>query len=284
MGHMNVRHYLARANDGLAALLASWGYGPRALSERGLMLRARDQHVRFSCELRPGTGYAIHAGVLGDRAPISTFEELRTVQDEVSATIVSELALHDSSTGDPVAWPAGLLESARSARCELPPYAAVRGVTESPTRARPTLERALALGMSPGYLGLVQAEDCDALGVMREATCLGRIADGIAHFFRALYHDSGRPDGVGGAALEYRFVFHAWPRLSDVIEIRSALSALGPKTLQITHHLFDRSSGSCFASAQAVVVWFDLKARRALAIPETVRAVLQTRIIEGLTL
>lgn len=137
--------------------------------------------------------------------------------------------------------------------------------------------------MLPGYLGPVRPEDCDAAGVMREAACMARISDGISHFFRAL-HGGTRPEGIGGAALEYRFVFHSWPRLSDVIEVRSALSALGPKTLQVTHYLFDLETSQCVAASQAVVVWFDLTARKAVAVPDDVRAQLLSQLIPGLPL
>src|SRR5688572_32068165 len=89
MGHMNVRHYFGRANDGLAVLLLQLGFAPRNWMERGLAVRARDQHVRFSRELRPGIGFAIQAGVVSSRPKLITYEEMRTVQDEVSATIVT---------------------------------------------------------------------------------------------------------------------------------------------------------------------------------------------------
>lgn len=282
MGHMNVRHYFGRANDGLSVLSLQLGLSPRALAERGLMLRARDQHLRFSRELRPGAGFSLHAGVVEERAAqLTTYEELRTVRDEVSATVVSECVLLDVKTGEPAPWPATLLEAARGARCSVPAYAAARGVVARAGRGRITRERALAIGMLPGYLGPVRPEDCDAQGVLLEAACMGRISDGISHFFRGL-HGGTRPEGIGGAALEYRFVFHAWPRLSDVIEVRSALSGLGPKALQVTHYLFDLESSQCFAASQAVVVWFDLSARKAVAIPEEVRAALQAQVITDL--
>jgi acyl-CoA thioester hydrolase len=283
MGHMNVRHYFGRASDGLSVLLLQLGLSPRRLHEQGLGLRARDQHLRFSRELLPGAGFTVHGGIVDESATqLTTYEELRTLQDEVSATVVSECQLIELASGEPVDWPSSVLGAAPRARCTVPPYAAARGVVAHASRTRIGRDEALALGMLPGYLGPVLAQDCDARGVMREFACMGRISDGIAHFFRAV--DGMRPQGVGGAALEYRFVFHAWPRVSDVIEVRSGLSALGPKTMQVTHYLFDAASGECFAGSQAVVVWFDLKARRAVTIPEDVQTRLRTRVIPGLSL
>jgi acyl-CoA thioester hydrolase len=284
MGHMNVRHYFGRANEGLSVLCLQLGLSPRELQERGLMLRARDQHIRFSKELRPGAGYAMRAGGLGHTGEVlRTYEELRTVSDDLSATIVTELCLIERGSQNPVQWPAKLLDGFAKLECELPSYAAPRGVVPQPVRARPTRGDAIGRGMFAGYLGPVTAVDCDAEGTMRESACIGRIADGIAHFFVKL-QGGGRPEGIGGAALEYRFVFHAWPRLSDVIEVRSALSAVNNKAMQVTHYMFDVASGECFASSQAVVVWFDLQARKAIAFPEDVRAHLLSKTLEGLTL
>jgi len=138
-------------------------------------------------------------------------------------------------------------------------------------------------GQALAKIRLPVAPRLDADGVMRESACIGRIADGIAHFFTKL-QGGGRPEGIGGAALEYRFVFHSWPRLSDVIEVRSALSALNNKAMQVTHYMFDVASSECFASSQAVVVWFDLVARKAIAFPDDVRPFQKERVIEGLVI
>jgi acyl-CoA thioester hydrolase len=281
---MNVRHYFGRANEGLSVLCLQLGLSPRALQEQGLLLRARDQHIRFSKELRPGAGYVIRAGGIDHTADaLTTYQELRTVSDEVSATVVTELGLLERGSRKAVAWPANVREGLGQLSCELPSYAAPRGVVARASRARPTRAEAIERGMLPGYLGPVTATDCDAEGVMRESACIGRIADGIAHFFTRL-QSGGRPEGVGGAALEYRFVFHAWPKLSDVIEVRSALSALNNKAMQVTHYMFDVASSECFASSQAVVVWFDLVARKAMAFPDDIRPQLQARVIEGLSI
>ena len=100
----------------------------------------------------------------------------------------------------------------------------------------------MARGMLPGFLGTVTREDCDEHGRMLEVACMGRISDGISHFWLPL-QTGPRPAGVGGAALEYRLVFHTWPRLSDVIEVRSALSSLSNKVLSLTHYVFDVATG-----------------------------------------
>ena len=284
MGHMNVRHYFGRANEGLSPLWLALGLSPRDLQSRGLSVRARDQHIRFHKELRPGAGFSVNAGVLA-RSPelLTTYQELSALSGQVSATIVTQAQLIQQDTGSPVAWPADVVERAAEHECVLPPYAAPRGVAAQASRARITREQAVALGMLPGFLGMLTRDDCDEHGRMLEVACMGRISDGISHFWLPL-QTGPRPAGVGGAALEYRLVFHSWPRLSDVIEVRSALSALSNKVLSITHYVFDVATGECVASGQAAVVWFDLEARKAAELPADVRAQLAGRVIADLPL
>lgn len=284
MGHLNVRHYFGRANEGLSTLWLELGLAPRELQARGLCVRARDQHIRFHRELRPGAGFTMRAGVVA-HAPevLTTYEELNTQTGQVSATIVTQAQLIEEASGAVVPWPAELLARAAQLACDLPPYAAARGVAAHATRARIGREQALARGMLPGFLGSVTRDDCDAHGRMLEVACMGRISDGISHFWQPL-QTGPRPAGVGGAALEYRLVFHAWPRLSDVIEVRSALSAISNKVMCLTHYVFDVASGECVASGQAAVVWFDLEARKATELPADVREQLAGRVIADLPL
>jgi acyl-CoA thioester hydrolase len=131
------------------------------------------------------------------------------------------------------------------------------------------------------FLGPVRAEECDPNGLMRESGMMAKVADGMSHFFLAL-RDRQRAEGIGGAALEYRFVFRKWPQLGDFVEVRSGLKGLGAKTMQICHFIFDVETGECLASAEAVAVSFDLRTRKSIAIPADQRAALQQHVIAGL--
>ena len=90
MGHLNVRHYFGRANHGLVMLALSLGLTPSRMREQRLALRARDQHVRFMRELRPGVYYTMRAGVIGaSRDRLHIYEEMRFVhKDEAAASMI----------------------------------------------------------------------------------------------------------------------------------------------------------------------------------------------------
>jgi acyl-CoA thioester hydrolase len=284
MGHLNVRHYFARAYEGLAMLALQCGHSPGLLREGGLSLRARDQHVRFHRELRPGTPYVVSAGVLNaSEERLQVFEEIRfATEPTLAATIVSDIVLASTRSAEPVRLSSEFVARARELTMELPEYGAPRGIPRDPPRSPPPRDEGIGRGLTGAYLGPVVREDCDEHGRMLESAFMARVADGIGHFFRTL-RAGLRPDGIGGAALEYRYVFYRRPRLGDVIEVRSGLKGLGNKTLHICHWIFDVETGACLATSEAVVVSFDLTARKAVAIPDDARAIMQTRIIEGLS-
>ncbi|HET6334678.1 MAG TPA: thioesterase family protein [Polyangiales bacterium] len=283
MGHLNVRHYFGRANEGLALLLAELGLGPSRLRQEGLAVRALDQHVRFQREMRPGTAYCVRAGVVSATSDVlHTYQEIDVrPQAELSATFLSDLGLYQASTGIRRPFPAQLAALSDSIQAEVPPHGAARGITRDQPRAPMTRTEAIERGLVGAFLGPVRAEECDPNGLMRESGMMAKVADGMSHFFLAL-RERPRADGVGGAALEYRFVFRKWPRLGDFVEVRSGLKGLGAKTYQICHFIFDVESGECLASSEAVTVSFDLTTRKAMEIPPDFRASLEQQVIPGL--
>lgn len=283
MGHLNVRHYLGRANDGVALLLAELGLGPARLRKDGAVLRAVDQHVRFVRELRPGSAYVVRAGVVAAASDVlRSYQEL-SIQpsDDLSASMRTETALIDRESGARRDLSALLTTRSLPMLAQIPPHGEARGIVRDAPQPPPTREQAIARGLCGAFLGPVQPEDCDAHGLMRESGMMARVSDGMAHFFISL-RDSPRPQGLGGAALEYRFVFRAWPRLGDFLEVRSGLKSVGKKTSNISHYIFDVESGACVATAEAVSVTFDLTTRKSVEIPDDVRAMMQQHVIAGL--
>jgi len=272
MGHLNVRHYFARATEGFAMLGLHMGLAPSQLREREQLLRAREQHIRFIRELRPNAYYTVRAGIVqASRNALQVYEELRLVHDDtLAASMLSEVMLVHGPSGDVIAFDDAQLARARTLTVEVPEEGGPRGIARQPPRQPPMREEALQLGMVGAYLSPVKPEDCDAHGMMMESAFMARVSDGIGHYFQAIR--GPRAKGVGGAALEYRFVFHARPRLGDIIEVRSALKALGNKTNHICHWIFDVERGRCVATSEAIAVSFDLTARKAIPISDEDRA------------
>lgn len=269
MGHMNVRHYVARVTDALAWLLLEAGLPP---SRAGFAVR--DQHIRFLREMSPGTPFTIAGGVL-EAGPegLRCFAEIRnTATDAPAATFVTDLAA-----------PIGSL-SLDALRVALPDHAVPRGLTFAPPRALPDRAAALALGLAEGYRGAVRAHECDAAGVMRPDGVIARVWDGVPNLRNRGTGVGVKEEGMGSAALEYRVAYLRPLRAGQLVTVCSGLRALGEKTTTWTHLLHDGETGAPVAAAEAVGVAFDLAARRAVPIPPARRAALEAMLVPGLGL
>jgi len=227
----------------------------------------------------------VRAGVVSATPELlRTYQELGIrPQNELSAAVQSESALIELTTGSHLKFPDRLQTLSQPIRSDIPPHGEARGIVREQPRPPITRTQAIDRGLIGAYLGPVQAEDCDAHGLMRESGMMAKVSDGMSHFFIAL-RDHPRPKDLGGAALEYRFVFRKWPRLGDFLEVRSGLKAMGKKTSNFCHFIFDVESGECVASAEAVSVSFDLTTRKSVEIPEDLRAAMQHHVIANLAI
>lgn len=289
MGHMNVRFYIAKATEALASLGAALGLGPAQMRARGCGLIAVDHHIRFLREMRAGAPLSVHIGVLAaDAGALRVLHEVRNdASGEVSATLVAEVAYLDLGRRTRLPLPAALRERAAAMIVPLPDHAKPRGLSDGPPRPAPTLRDAERLGLSEIYRGVVDPRDCDPFGRMAGWSFIARISDGIVHLRGTLGVEDGE-NGEGGprlgsAALEYRLVFRAWPQAGDIITTRSGVRALGTKTNTYGHWLFNLETGDCIATAATVATGLDLVARKAVPLPDAVRAALQRRLVPEVT-
>ena len=272
MGHMNVRHYVARAADALDWLLLEAGLPP----SRG-RLAVMDQHLRFLREMSPGTPFVIRGGILrvsGDR--LRTVVEIRNnATDAPAATLVTDLG----------AWGAPLPAlAAEPLMVAMPDHAGPRGLGFDPPLALPDRAAAQAMGLAEGYRGAIRPHECDTDGVMRPDVVIARIWDGVPNLRNRGTGLGIREEGMGSAALEYRVAQFRPLRAGQLLTVCSGLKALGEKTTTWTHLVHDGESGEIVAAAEAVGIAFDLKARRAVAIPPERRAALEALLVPGLGL
>lgn len=286
MGHMNVQHYVARATESLSALAIAMGVGPRILYDRGLRLVPVDHHIRFLAELRPGTPFTLAGGFLGMAGDaLDLYQEMRhTGSGKVAATFRTQAAFVDSATRSRLPLPTDLPFRLDPVRATLPEFGAPRGVALDPPRAQPTSDDADRLGLLLTQQSPVTTAECDIDGFMQIRAFMGRVSDAIPNLLALTQRADRSADGkIGGAALEYRFVYHAMPREGDVLALRSGIKAMGGKTFTWVHWLIDVETGRAVATAEAVAVSFDLVARKAIDIQPEVRQAMEPFLVPGLT-
>jgi acyl-CoA thioester hydrolase len=285
MGHLNVQHYVARASESLAALMLPLGLGPSECRALDAELVATDHHIRFLREMRPGAPFTFFGGVIeasGER--LRLYQEMRhTLTGAVAASIVTEAALVDAELRGRLPLPDGLETRAAALKVELPEHAQPKGLALTPPRPRPTWEEADRLGLVLTQQGALGPQDCDRRGFMVTRAVMGRISDAIPNMIVKIRGVDRSAENTGGAALEYRLVYHATPREGDVLALRSGIKAIGSKTFCWVHWLFDRESGLAVATAEAVAVAFDLATRKSIALDEEMRRKLERHLVPELS-
>ena len=285
MGHMNVQFYVAKADEGMAALALALGLGHRVQQENGAALVAREHHIRFHRELRPGAPFALRGGVLRALTEgVELYEEMSNIAGgELSATFFTRAEWCDQTTRGGLPLPVAAIAKAAAISIDLPLHGAPRGLEMMPPRPAPILNDAERLGMVTTYRGAVLSEHCDRAGFMTPRHYMGRVSDAIPNLIAQTDGTDRSTSSTGGAALEYRFVYREPAREGDVLVLKSGLKSVGAKTYVWCHWLFDAESGSSVATAEAVAIALDLTTRKAIDIPPAMRTGLEKLVIPGLT-
>jgi len=289
MGHMNVRFYLARASEGLAGLARVLGQPHAAAPHAASTLIVREHHVRFLREARAGAPLHMSAGVveLGEAGATVLFSLTHSLSGEPCAAFLTRLEHASAVEGRAFSWPERARAAAERLRVQVPEHARPRGLTSGPIGAGASMEAADRLVLTCISRGVLGPDDCDVFGRMRPDQFAGRISDGIPVLLAPVReivaaNAPEHPARVGGAVLEYRIVYLASARVGDHFEVRSGFTRFGEKTEQVTHWMLDPVGGGAWAVGQAVVINFDLDARRAIPITAAAHAALQPLVKPGL--
>lgn len=286
MGHLNVGFYVAKAMEALAGLAAELGM-PRAFAPTAdATLIVREQHIRFLREARPGTPMTMTGGVveMGD-CEARLLLLMRHPTGELAAsfqTLVAHSTPHDARV---FPWPERVRGRAEALTVEVPERAARRSIGLHAVETQASLARAEALGLKHTGLGAVSVADCDAFGRMRTEGFMHRLSDGVPHVF--VGRRPGNAEGetkIGGAALEYRLIHHAWPRAGDRLALRSGSAGGDARFRRLVHWLLDPESGRPWGSAEAIAVSFDLATRRIITLDDEELARVEADAVPGLGL
>lgn len=291
MGHMNVRHYVVRAQEGLIGMAAELGL-PHAFSPHAnATLLIKEQHIRFLREAHAGAPLYMLGGVIEMSETEARILQLliHPASGELAATFQTTVVHATPRDGQPFPWPKVARERAEALKVEVPERAQARSIDLSPFTPTASLAQADALRLSRIGLGGLLPSDCDVFGRMRTEQFIGRVSDGIGTFihpFRdvVVEHADHKPQRMGGAVLEYRIVHLAWPRAGDRIEIRSGLLGTDARTMRVVHWMLDPATGEPWGTSEAVAITFDLDARKVVPVTEAARAALSAHEVKGLAL
>jgi acyl-CoA thioester hydrolase len=285
MGHMNVRFYVAKAMEGLVAFAAELGLSGFFASGAERTLIIREHHIRFLREAKPHaplymTGSVADIG--GHKAKLLLM--LRHATGELAASFLTDVEHIAADMEEPIPWPDHVKIKAQKLMAAIPPEATPRTLNIDPVKIAAHSVRADELSLERALLAPVGVQDCDVHGRMRAEFAIGRISDSMPHSIRTSSPEvsSSATDRNGGAAIEYRLIYQRWPKVGDLIEIRSGLAGADARVRRQVHWLLNPRDGKPWASAQAAFVAVDRVTRKLTPLSDDQLAIVQQQVTEGL--
>ena len=288
LGHMNVRHYLARMEEANRVLLGRLGLDAEALA--GRFLRRTDTYTRFRREQFEGARLHASGGMLAcdDDGMRSYVEIANPDTGDVAATFIVTTCVVDSETRDVV--PLQLPETAPEV-VEIPEFARPRSLSLGPVNTEVSLAELEARipsveggGMSSGRrAAVIENSDVDETGWLREDIELMFLP------FVKMAREAGVPPGppayetadgrrIGWAVMETRTWSFGQPRLGDRLTYFSADLTLEEKSRTSRRWVLDQRTGKLLGMHDMVGICLDLGDRRAVPWPDDLREEIEPQL------
>ncbi len=116
---------------------------------------------------------------------------------------------------------------------------------------------------------------CDIMGHMTTRFYMAMFDDASYHFLNHLFgwNSAQSPDGrFGWVDVRHLINYEAEVDVGDLLDVRAELVKVGGKSMTIAYEMINLGSGDVAARLEGIVVLFDLEERRAVTIPDDLRA------------
>ena len=286
LGHLNVRFYLARVDRANRVLLDALGLGPLVLEVRGAALRRVDTYCKFRREQFEGAVLSVHGGVLNATgSQVRGYFEIRNAaRDEIAATFVTGTVMADRTSRQPFELSASVLQVNEQYGVQIPAYAQPRSLSLEPPRLdvpfQELMDRigeSVEFGMTGQREGMIEASDCGLDGLLRDDVELmfvmfrKQMEQLDAKAFGPPIQRTDEGHRFAWAMLETRNIEVARPRAGDAVVWIGADVGIAEKSRQSRRWAFVKDTGQLLSIHDSVGIAMDLDARRAIAIPRSVR-------------
>ncbi len=271
-GHLNVQFYPDRFGDAALHALAALGLDRAG---RATMALAQE-HLTFQRELRASDSISVHTGVLAvDATGVILLHELvESAGQHIAATSTQRIEIAGGTLPDAVR------AKAEAVLVDLPQHARPRSVGQS---APPDFHLD-----GPGTEPLVEIRRCvvhpnelDADGRIRPRFLMGHFSDGAGHLWEAMGLPRGQmvDRGFGSVVVEMLMMPRRAIPAGTLLVVRSGVRSIAGKITNVTHFMFDAETREVVVVCEATALLMDLETRRAVALPDDIRAHTEKHLI-----
>ncbi|MDO8838961.1 MAG: thioesterase family protein [Parvibaculum sp.] len=276
MGHMNIQHYISKSSDSSYNLRVALGLAALDQPQSGLGYVALEHHIRFHRELRTSDLVTIRSGIVELRdKTMRIYQEMREVLDDrLAATYVVDTGCLDLATRRLTAWPGETRRRAEAMKTALPPEALPRALPPEALSRDVSLARADADGMVETNRSVVNTWECDTNNHMNARFFMARFSDAQGHMWAhaGLGRHEQAARGLATATVEMRLAYFRELRAGETIVVRTGILGVEGKTIRYRHWLFSGDTGEPACAAEGAGLLFDRASRKAVALPEALRA------------
>ncbi|MEM9176054.1 MAG: thioesterase family protein [Myxococcota bacterium] len=284
LGHMNVRHYGERALAATANLLEQIDLP--GLGVDGITPGVHDLpglYTRYQREQLAGSPLEVHGGILdATERGLRFYHELRNpVREEIAATFMHDVRFPNDELEEPPVIEPAIVEALLEQRIVVPEHGRPRSIDLDASTKAPTLEDALEHGMAMRKPRTIDAELCDETGRVSAdhrpfIMWGGEPLDGSEPGPPVYPLEGG--GRMGWASLEMRSVRLAPLRQGTRIQSFGAPVQIMKKTSLRRFWVFDLDTGKPLLANDVVDIALHLDERRAMEIPEKMRAQLEATL------
>ncbi len=123
------------------------------------------------------------------------------------------------------------------------------------------------------YRGVAQPWLCDIMGHLNVRNYVGHFDDASWHFLAelGLGPEVTTPLGRGWADVRATIEYKREVRLGELFKIKTGLKKIGNTSLVFMHKMLNPNETILHATMEVVTVYFDLQARRAAPLPDSLR-------------
>jgi len=283
--HLNVQFFIEWFHQSLEIEAPELGHGLSAALAQGAGLRAVEDRVVFSREIRKAEEVAVDSRVL--EVGESHFLLLHVMRNEstgeIAGTDVQKVCLVRDTDFASLPLTAAIREAA--GRCVAEPEAGLplaRPVERFEDRIAPGGDNARRIGLFRNGASVVGAHEVDRTGRMRARYAMGRGSDAAGRSWRniGIPLDELLARDMGTVVLQVVMTHYHAPRLGTPLVTWGGLRELGNKTLHFVQWITDAETGTICTASETVAVQFDHKLRKAVAVSDEQRPRVQARVLK----
>jgi acyl-CoA thioester hydrolase len=131
------------------------------------------------------------------------------------------------------------------------------------------------------YRGTVYPWQCDHVGHMNIMWYVGKFDEANWNLFAriGLTPTYLRQSHLGMAAVQQNITYKRELLAGDIVEIKSTLLEIRDKSIRYRHEMRNAETGEVAAMCEITGVHMDREARKAVAFPDTIRALAQAQLV-----